>query len=190
MGEEPLFDPFGTDLDLIEGVMKEPDVRIERRASDMRGYYQNEEALEDIIRRGDDPVHYEVFEKDIPERYGQLRFSISKLQPGTVGEECFMTKGHYHSVAETAEIYLCLRGEGCMVMKTVDGRTLAESMKPGRLVYVPPYWAHRSVNTGGEPLISLCIYPAEAGHNYGDIEKQGFPQRVYRRKGTIEIVEW
>jgi len=189
MGEEPLFDPFGTDLDLIEGVMKEPDVRIERRASDMRGYYQNEEALEDIIRRGDDPVHYEVFEKDIPERYGQLRFSISKLQPGTVGEECFMTKGHYHSVAETAEIYLCLRGEGCMVMKTADGRTLAESMKPGRLVYVPPYWAHRSVNTGGEPLISLCIYPAEAGHNYGDIEKQGFPQRVYRRKGTIEIVE-
>ena len=101
-----------------------------------------------------------------------------------------MTKGHYHSVAETAEIYLCLRGEGCMVMKTAAGRTLAESMKRWRLVYVPPYWAHRSVNTGGEPLISLCIYPAEAGHNYGDIEKQGFPQRVYRRKGTIEIVEW
>ena len=45
------------------------------------------------------------------------------------------------------------------------------------------------MNTGSEPLTSFCIYPAEAGHNYGDIEKEGFPQRVYRRKGTIEIVE-
>jgi glucose-6-phosphate isomerase len=181
--------PFGTDFDLIEGLMKAPDIRVERRASQMRGYYQNEEALEDIIRRGDDPLHYEVLEKDIPERYGQLRFSISKLQPGTVGEECFMTKGHYHSVAETAEIYLCLRGEGCMVMKTAKGLSRTEFMEPGRLVYVPPYWAHRSVNTGGQPLVSLCIYPAEAGHNYGDIEKEGFPQRVYRRKGKTEIVE-
>jgi glucose-6-phosphate isomerase len=188
MSEQPLIDPFGTDFDLIEGIMKEPDTRIERRASDMRGYYRNEEALEDIIRRSEDPIHYEVFEKDIPEQYGQIRFSISKLQPGTVGEECFMTKGHYHTVVETAEIYLCLRGEGFMVMKTAEGRSRAESMRPGRLVYVSPYWAHRSVNTGDEPLISLCIYPAEAGHNYGDIEKQGFPQRVYRRKGKIEIV--
>jgi len=45
------------------------------------------------------------------------------------------------------------------------------------------------VNTGSEPPIPLCIYLAEAGHNYGDIEREGFPQRVYRRKGTIEIVE-
>ncbi len=52
MGEEPLVDPFGTDFDLIEGLMKEPDVRIERRASDMRSYYQNEEAPEYIVHRG------------------------------------------------------------------------------------------------------------------------------------------
>jgi glucose-6-phosphate isomerase len=188
MDQQSMIDPFDTDFDLIEGTMKQPDTRIERRASDMRGYYQDGEALEDIIRRSEDPIHYEVFEKDIPEQYGQIRFSISKLQPGTVGEECFMTKGHYHTVVETAEIYLCLRGEGFMVMKTAEGRSGAESMQPGRLVYVPPYWAHRSVNTGDEPLISLCIYPAEAGHNYGDIEKQGFPQRVYRRKRKIEIV--
>ena len=33
-----------------------------------------------------------------------------------------------------------------------------------------------SVNTGDEPLISFCVYPADAGHNYGDIEKEGFPR--------------
>jgi glucose-6-phosphate isomerase len=44
------------------------------------------------------------------------------------------------------------------------------------------------VNTGAEPLSSLCVYPAEAGHNYGDIEKEGFPLRVFRRSGKVEIV--
>ncbi len=54
-------------------------------------------------------------------------------------------------------------------------------------MYVPPFWAHRSVNTGTDPLVSLCVYPAEAGHNYGDIEKEGFPLRVFKRAGKLEI---
>jgi hypothetical protein len=28
-------------------------------------------------------------------------YCISKLQPGLVGDEFFMTKGHYHTVVET-----------------------------------------------------------------------------------------
>jgi hypothetical protein len=56
-------------------------------------------------------------------------------------------------------------------------------MVRGQMVYVPPFWAHRSVNTGREPLVSFCVYPAEAGHNYGDIAGEGFPQRVFRRGG-------
>jgi glucose-6-phosphate isomerase len=52
-------------------------------------------------------------------------------------------------------------------------------MTRGRMVYVPPFWAHRSINTGNvEPLVSFCVYPAEAGHNYGDIATEGFPKRI------------
>ena len=94
-----------------------------------------------------------------------------------------MTKGHYHAVPGTAEVYLCLRGEGYMLMKLVDGTSAFERFLPGRMVYVPPFWAHRTVNTGEEPLISFCVYPGEAGHNYGDIEKEGFPLRVFKRAG-------
>jgi glucose-6-phosphate isomerase len=188
MMDAGLFTPFGTDIDLATGEMKEPDRRVERRASSMRGHYKDGEALEQLIRGGGDPLHYEVFEKDIPERYGHLRVAISKLQPGTVAGECFMTKGHYHEVAETAEIYLCIRGGGYMLLKTEDGRCEALAMVPNRLVYVPPYWAHRSINTGEQPLISLCIYPGEAGHNYGDIEKQGFPKRIFKVDGKVNIV--
>jgi glucose-6-phosphate isomerase len=180
--------PFSTDFDLMAGVMLEPDTVIERRTSQMSGYYQSEEALAALVREGDDPIHYEVFEKDIPEEQGHLRVCISKLYPGTVDDECFMTKGHYHTVSGTAELYLGLRGQGLMLMKTPEGECTWEEFQPGRMIYVPPHWAHRSINTGQEPLVSFCVYPGEAGHNYGDIEEEGFPRRVFLRDGKVEIV--
>jgi len=175
--------PFGIEIDLETGAMPEATNHIKRRASDMRGYYQDAAALE---RKGD-PLHYEVFEHPVPEAPGHLMYCISKLYPGTVGQECFMTKGHYHTISETAEIYLCLRGEGQMVMKTAAGRFDATPMRRGMMVYVPPHWAHRSVNTGNEPLVSFCVYPGEAGHNYGDVATEGFPQRVFLRNGQVKI---
>lgn len=188
-----LLQPFGVTVDLIEGVMEQPDRHVVRNASVMRGYYADAAALERLIAERHDPLHYETFEMDVPEERGQLCFCISKLQPGRVGDEFFMTKGHYHTVAETAEVYLCLRGQGYMLMKSPpdargQSRCVAEPMLRNRLVYVPPYWAHRSVNTGDEPLISLCIYPGEAGHNYGDIATEGFPRRIYLRNGK-DVVE-
>jgi glucose-6-phosphate isomerase, archaeal len=153
----------------------------------MHGYYADEPALQRLIDTQNDPVHYETFEVAVPEEYGQLKFCISKLYPGVVGQECFMTKGHYHSVIETGEIYLCLRGTGLMLMKTSEGGCASEEFRPGRMVYVPPYWAHRSINAGDEPLVLLCIYPGDAGHNYGNIKTDGFPKRVFRREGRIVI---
>jgi len=188
MTDRDLMRPFGIEIDLQTGDMLEPERTVVRRASDMRGYYADTEALERLIQEGADPVHYEVFEKPVPETRGHLMYCISKLQPGSVGQEFFMTKGHYHEVRETAELYLCLTGQGLMLMKTEAGDCAAEAMARGRLVYVPPRWAHRSVNTGDEPLVSFCVYPAEAGHNYGDIEQEGFPKRVLRVNGRPELV--
>jgi glucose-6-phosphate isomerase, archaeal len=182
-----LIQPFSVQLDLAEGVMADPHARIARNASDMRGYYADGQALERLIESQGDPVHYETFESSVPEQYGHVKFCISKLYPGTVGGECFMTKGHYHTVLETGEIYLCLKGLGLMLMKLSDGTCRWEPFEPGRMVYVPPYWAHRSINTGDEPLISLCIYPGDAGHNYGDIQTDGFPKRVFRREGQVVV---
>jgi len=169
--------PFGVAVNFDTGVMKDPDRVVTRRASDMRGYYADSKALEDLIADGD-PIHYQVFEKAIPETEGHLLFCMSVLNPGRIGQEFFFTKGHYHTIADTAETYLCVRGEGFLLLKTADGKWAAETMKAGRVVYAPPFWAHRSINTGNEPLISFCVYPAHAGHNYGDIQSQGFPRRV------------
>ncbi len=182
-----LMKPFGVDIDLVTGVMADPDRVLIRRASDMVGYYQDEAALTRIIASGD-PVHYEVFEKRIPQEQGHLMFCISKLHPGRVGDECFMTKGHYHTISGTAETYTCITGRGYMMCKLPDGGWHAEPMLRHRMVYVPPHWGHRSINTGDEPLISFCVYPADAGHNYGDIAIEGFPRRIFIRQGR-EVIE-
>jgi glucose-6-phosphate isomerase len=183
-----LIEPFGIQFDLIAGTMENPDEHIVRNASAMRGYYAEEAALERLIEAGGDPIHYETFESPIPAEYGHVKLCISKLYAGLVGDEYFMTKGHYHTVLETGEAYLCLRGQGLMMMKLSDGTCRWEPFMPGRLVYAPPYWAHRSINTGNEPLISLCLYPGDAGHNYGDIKTQGFPKRAFQRNGQVTII--
>ena len=179
--------PFAIDIDIENGIMLKPQRHLVHRASDMRGLYKDEQALEELIQIQDNPVHYEVFETPVPEEDGHLMYCISKLQPGIVGNEFFMTKGHYHTITETAEIYLCLSGKGYMMMKTAQGESASEGMARGKMVYVPPYWAHRSINTGNDPLISFCVYPAHAGHNYGDIGKGEFAQRIFKINGEIII---
>lgn len=186
--ETRLINPFTVTIDFAENIMRDADTRNVRGASVMRGYYKDAAALEKLISEGNDPPHYETYEKRVPEEYGHLLFCVSKIQPGLVGDEFFMTKGHYHTRVNTGEIYFCLQGRGTMVMKTPDGHFNAQSMTRGSIVYVPPYWAHRSVNTGNEPLTMFCVWPGDAGHNYADIEKEGFPRRVFRRDGH-EIIE-
>ena len=180
--------PFSVYINPDTGEMENAKNHLIRKASDMKGYYKDENALKEIIEKGNDPLHYEVFEVPVPEEYGQLMYCISKLQPGKVGDEFFLTKGHYHTIVETSEIYYCLRGEGYMMMKTADGQCVAEKMERGRMVYVPPFWAHRSINTGIEPLVSFCVYPGDAGHNYGDIATEGFPKRVFLKNNQVCIL--
>jgi glucose-6-phosphate isomerase, archaeal len=180
--------PFSVQLDLAAGTMANPDRIVVRRASSMRGHYRDAAALERLIAAGD-PVHYEVLERAVPGGQGHLMSCISRTHPGTVGGEYFMTKGHYHEAAGTAEIYVCLAGQGYMLMRLPSGEAAWERFEPGRLVYVPPYWGHRTVNTGREVLASLCVYPAEAGHDYGEIEKEGFPVRIIEDAGGPRFVK-
>ena len=63
-------------------------------------------------------------------------------------------------------------------------------IRPGKVLYVPPRWAHRSVNTGAAAdLITFFVYPGHAGHDYGSIEKQGFRKLVVARDDRPAIVD-
>lgn len=136
----------------------------------------------------DNPVIYEVFEGPIQETEGELMFLITILYPGTVNGEFFMTKGHYHTIENTAEVYLGLQGKGLILCQTKEGNFEVVEIGPNRVVYIPPFWAHRTVNVSNEPLIFFAVYPAHAGHDYETIEKEGFKKRVFKGKGEGEII--
>jgi glucose-6-phosphate isomerase len=101
-----------------------------------------------------------------------------------------MTKGHFHRALETAELYYCLDGEGVMVMETPEGDWAVEELRPRCVTFVPPRWAHRSVNTSLEDdLILFFIYPAHAGHDYKSIAEHGFRKLIFDCDGKYGIVD-
>lgn len=165
------------------------DHHIQRHLSDLKGQYLDQDAYDALMANGD-PLLYEVYEIKRPEKVGEILSGISIVHPGRVGDEFNMTKGHFHSVLDTAEIYYCLHGEGFMIMETPEGETDIIALSPGKVLYVPPRWAHRSVCTGRqEDLVTFFAYPANAGHDYGTIEEKGFRKCIVDRGSGIEFVD-
>ncbi len=181
--------PFSVEINSVNGKMGGDAAHIERFLSNLVNMFADPDAAEDFLRRHGDTLIYEVYEKNIPEANGEVRFCSSITYPGKIGDEYFMTKGHFHSRPDTAEIYYCIRGRGYMLMEKKDGEHELEEMQPGRVVYVPGYYAHRSINTGDEPLISLPVYPGDAGHDYGTMEERGFKHLIVEKNGKPVVIE-
>jgi len=178
--------PIGVSVDSSTGAIPGADKLI-RRLSDLKGYFQDEAAYDSMLR--ENPVVYEVYAVEQEGQEGDLNFATTVLRPGKVGREFFFTKGHFHAKADRAEIYYAIKGRGGMLLQTPEGEVEWVPMEPGTVVYVPPYWAHRTVNTGDEPLIFLAVYPADAGHDYGSIKDKGFAKLVVEENGEVKLVD-
>ncbi|WP_334196430.1 glucose-6-phosphate isomerase family protein, partial [Muricomes intestini] len=59
----------------------------------------------------------------------------------------------------------------------------------GEAIYVPKRYAHRSVNTGREPLIMFFTFGADSGHDYGTIETKGYHKLILEKDGRPAIVD-
>ncbi len=187
MPDQPAL-PFTFEVLYGEGItLSQFDNHIIRRLSNMKSHFLDNAAYEAALAQ-EDTVLYEVYEIHRPEIPGELLHGLSIVHPGKVGNEYYMTKGHFHTVLETAEVYYCLRGQGCMVMESPEGDWAVEPLRPQTVLYVPPRWAHRSVNTDSkEDLVTFFIYPGNAGHDYGSIEKQGFRKLVVEVDASPQI---
>jgi len=157
-----------------------------RYLNQMKGMYADEAAFS--MADGDALV-YEFYELGAPEHPGDVAFGTSITYPGKVGNEFFMTKGHFHSIPDTAESYLCLSGKGYIIMESPEGEWKAELLTPGKALYVPKRYAHRSVNVGDAPFITFFAFRADAGHDYGTIETQGFRHLIVERAGLPAVIE-
>lgn len=181
--------PISFDLSLANpALMSRYDNHIVRRLSSMTGYYLDGDAFNAQLKQ-DDSVHYEVHSIDPPAVAGELSSGVTRLHPGKIGQEYFMTKGHFHAVLETGEVYYALRGSGMLVMETPEGDCQVEPFAAGQVVYVPPRWAHRTVNTGAEDLLFFWVYPAHAGHDYRTIEERGFRKLVVDVGGVPTVID-
>lgn len=181
--------PFTFILPSPDFIPSSYDNHIQRRLSALRGQFLDQQAYDQMLAQ-EDRLLYEVYEIHRPQAAGELLTGISILHPGKVGREFFMTKGHFHLVRETAEVYLCMKGEGFMVMENPEGESAVERLFPGRVLYVPPRWAHRSVCTARlEDLVTFFIYPGNSGHDYGAIEQQGFRKLIVDGPSGIEILD-
>ena len=120
---------------------------------------------------------------------GGLFYGRSIVYPGKVGDEYFMTRGHFHSKPDRAEFYWTLQGEGMLVLMDHNRNTWAEKMYPGSLHYVPGHIAHRTVNTSDQPLVLGACWPSDAGHDYEEIAKNGFSSRLKEINGQPRLID-
>ncbi|MBE0698154.1 MAG: glucose-6-phosphate isomerase, partial [Anaerolineaceae bacterium] len=69
---------------------------IQRRLSSLKGQFIDNAAYAEMLAR-EDSLIYEVYEIKRPQVAGEVLTGISIVHPGKVGNEFFMTKGHFHT---------------------------------------------------------------------------------------------
>ncbi len=181
--------PFVTEIDMNSGELSAPGYVIQRKLSDMATMYIDEAAARRILAEEGDRLIYEVQGVALPAEEGQIPHCTTRILAGRIGEEYHMTKGHYHARREQGEVYFGLSGRGYLVMQTETGETSVVEMVAGSAAYVPPYWAHRTVNVGAEDFVFFSAWEARASHDYGAIERAGFRKLVLLRNGKPAVLE-
>ena len=166
-------DPILADLKIITGNFPQATGHYSKTFDELEGMYENEQEFQKMLPKWRNRVVYEVWEHRASKNKGDLVFGTSVMKPGRVGDEFFLTRGHQHQKAYCSETYFCLRGKGVLLMESPDGEIKALKLVKGQLVYVPPFWIHRSVNIGDTELITLFTYNSDAGQNYEILKKRG-----------------
>jgi glucose-6-phosphate isomerase len=175
----------------------------EKRLSELAGLYLDSAAHRAAVAQAGDPVVYAVDDFRPSASAGDVIFGVTRMMPGKIGNEFYLTRGHIHAKADRPEVYHGQAGRGLMLLESPEGETRVIEIEPHAVCYVPPYWIHRSINTGTDDLVMAFSYPADAGQDYGIIARSnGMRKRVvddgnggwalldnadYRSRSTAEI---
>lgn len=194
--------PTSHRIDPVTGVLSAATGRYEKRLVELGGIYADEGAFAAACAERGESVVYRVHEVRPAASRGDLIFGTTFMEPGRIGDEFYVTRGHIHARANRPETYYGEAGEGLMLMESPEGETSILEVGPRVMVYVPPLWIHRSVNTGSEPLVMSFCYPADAGQDYALIARSGgmatriladgtgwkaVPNAQYRPRSAAEI---
>lgn len=178
-----------TQFNIQAGTLQPHKSSVVRKLSDLKGVFADESSYAKALAKRD-PVLYTVETFEPAEGDGQMHCGLGVLMPGKIGDEYYLTKGHYHAYRPAAEFYIGLSGRGYMLLEK-ENSTESQwvEFSKDNIVYVPGHTAHRTMNTGSEPLVYLGVYPANAGHDYGSIAGKNFRSVVVDRGGVPQMME-
>jgi glucose-6-phosphate isomerase, archaeal len=161
---------------------------MQRRLADVAGIFGDQAAVEQA--RSQNPLIYEFVDLRASLPGSHLSFGLTTILPGAIGGEYFMTKGHFHAAQQDGdEIYLVVSGQGLLQLQSRTGEGRDLPLKAGGMLYTPLAWAHRSINTGPEPLVFFSIWPSDTAYDYEEITRRGgFPTRAVQHSGRSALV--
>ncbi len=163
--------------DLATGVLHGDAVRTVRTVGDLRDYWQDPTAADLVSTQ---PLYEtETFFAKPDGTEGAILWGSTRLSPGDVGGEYFMTRGHWHLKPTHGELIIVVSGTGLVVLMDQDRGTTTIELGPGTTYHIDGTLAHRTVNTGSEPLIFWCAWAADCGHEYESILRDGFSRRFF-----------
>jgi glucose-6-phosphate isomerase len=180
--------PPEVQIDWLTGMMRGSDVQqTAKTLREMAGLFHDADALRGM---DESTVVYRVqwTEPVSQGTIGGLFWGSTIIEPGRVGDEYFMTHGHFHSLRDRGEYYGTIGGKGLLVLMDESRATRTDAMFPGSLHYIASGLAHRVVNTGDEPLLFWACWPSDAGHDYASIKADGFGARVLLRDGKPAVI--
>jgi len=177
--------PIGVFIDSKTGAVDPATGGYSKRLNEVRGIYQDQKSVDAILVARGDIVVYDVLEFIQPG--ADICFGTTTMHPGRVGEEFFMTRGHFHKRRDRGEVYYTQSGKGLLLLESREGETLTGDMKTGSCSFIPPDWAHRSINTGDVPLVFGWVCNPDAGHDYGEILARGMRRLVVSQGDAVKL---
>jgi len=161
---------------------------VQRRLSDLEHHFLDHEAAKAILEVSN-PLVYEYWEREYDGVGQSISFGMTRIFPGLVGNEFHLTKGHFHADSLGDEIHITFSGRGVVLLFDKNGSNQNLDMLPGRVNYLPGNFAHRTVNTGKEPLVFVGFWPPKIVHDYGSIQQHGFPKVVVVAEEGPKIID-
>ena len=168
-----LIEPTVCVVDVSSGGMGGATGHYAKKFDDLAGLYGDTAAFEAMRGDWSERIVYDVSDFRLSSAPGDLAFGVTRMSPGKVGNEFFLTRGHIHKQPDRPEIYYGQKGSGLMLMKSPEGDIRIVAIEPLAVCYVPPYWIHRSVNVGSGDLVMLFCYPSDSGQDYEIIARSG-----------------
>ncbi|NLC76057.1 MAG: glucose-6-phosphate isomerase [Clostridia bacterium] len=96
-----------------------------------------------------------------------LRYDLTVILPGRIGQEYYKTVGHFHSLKPNSnetytEYYEVLDGEALFLLQKNNrsgepDQVMVIAAQKGDLVFIPPGFGHVTINPGEEPLVTANL---------------------------------